>query len=1096
MTYTKQCLFILICCFVSNAQAAQLPPKLKAPLDNLTIYSGAAVTMGASSIINGNIQVEAAATLGATTTVSGYIVAGAAVTLGASAKVGDYIEARDAATIGADATIGGHLTAGDAATLGANTIDGNIMVDGDLTAGAAIIVGKKAVITGDLRSGAAASTDLGADAIVRGNATAGTALTFGADAKVGGNAQAGTGAMALGENAAVTGDARAGTSITLAAGASVGGNSTPGSIEQFTNDPKEPIDDQSPALNKIQKKLAKINKDHELATSITVNTTLTKGVYHTTALTTTASITLTFDGEGVDGHWLINSDSFIAFGASTKMVLKNVTANSTITWNAGSYTDAGASAKLVGTFFAGSYILIGASTSLEGIGDGCGGFFTTTGAVTLGASNSIGPLNCKAQVPTQIDHYEIIHDGQGLTCEAETVTIKACTNAVGDGSCTLSTETVTLDVKAIGSSSSVADTISFTGTGEANIPYTVAESTLLSLENPSVIATNSLVCADGNTSSCQLDFVDAGFIFFSGDDNTTLPNQISGVEFDYDLKIQAVNACADLFTGDTNVNLSQKNVNPAGTSGLLFNINGNNIAKKSNGISPTSTTLSFNANGVADILTPIYYDAGKISLYASYEVNSVIVSGSSNAFWVSPATLVVSAQSGGEDLNGASATATPTHKAGEDFDLTVTAYNHSGNITQNYLPGNIQLKLERTGPTLTDSVDGALTYALANSQITSTSPEFEDATLSNFSSGVSTYNAAQYSEVGLLNLGVQDSDYGNVSIIIPAAAIDIGRFTPDHFQQTVIQPGSLDAVCNQNSTFAYIGQVVDVSDPEKGAISYLVNPVVELTAKNVQGLITKNYTAPDYNKLITAANFMITPTTDSTILGKNGSLLPLTANLLAGTLSFGLPLDGGILHYELADNDNFFYPRNENSELNAQDNNIDFLIDQDNFVDSDGIAIISPKNITSTAGINIRFGRAAIENSFGPETVDLPQSFSTQYLNTSGRYVINEQDSCTNYDADDIKLTSGTLDKSATGVNNAAGTLEKGETRAIILTAPGAGKQGNINVEYEIYPWLKYDWNWNGVDAKLFDENPSAVAMFGVFRGNDRIISWQEVFNP
>ncbi|TWX68272.1 DUF6701 domain-containing protein [Colwellia sp. C1TZA3] len=1094
MTYTKQCLFILILFVVSSAQAA-LPPQLDAPLDNLTIYSSAAITMGASSKVGGNIQVEAAATIGASSIVTGHLIAGAAVTLDATVTVGGFVEARDAGTIGADSTVGGHFTTGDAATLGATTIDGNVIVGGDLTAGAAILVGTKAVIGGNVRSGASASTDFGANTVVEGDATAGTALTLGADVIIGGNAQAGTGAVALGVKAAVTGDARAGTSVTLAANATVGGTIIEESIEQFTNAPKEPVDDQSPQLAAVQAELAAMEAPaaNQLTTSMTVSKTLKKGVYHTTALTTTAGITITFDGEGVDGHWLINSDSFVAFGASTVVKLLNVTENSTITWNAGGYISAGASVNLIGSFFAGSYILTGASTTLEGVGDGCGGFFTTTGAVTLGASNLIGPLDCKAQIPTQIDHYEIIHDGQGLTCEAETVTIKACTNTIEDGSCTLSNETVTLDVKATGSSSSVVDTISFTGTGTASIPYAVAESTLLSLENASVVATNSLVCSNGNTSSCQLDFVDAGFIFFSGDNDTALPNQISGIKFDYDLKIKAINACAGLFTGDTNIDLSQKNVNPEGTSGLLFSINGNNIAKKSNGISPTSTTLSFDADGVADILTPIYYDAGKISLYANYEVDGVIVSGSSNAFWVSPAALVVSAQLEGKDLNGASATATPTHKAGEDFDLTVTAYNHPGNITQNYSPGNIQVKLERTGPTLTNSVDGDLTYALASSQTTSTSPEFEDATLNNFLSGISTYNAAQYSEVGLLNLDVQDSDYGNVSIIIPAAAIDIGRFTPDHFQQTVVEQGSLDAVCNQNSTFAYVGQVV--SDPEKGAISYLVNPVVELTAKNVQGLITKNYTAPDYNKLIAAANFIIIPTADSTISGKNGSLLPLTANLLAGTLSFGLPLDGGILHYELADNDNFFYPRNENSELNAQDNNIDFLIDQDNFVDSDGIAIISPKNITSTASINIRFGRAAIENSFGPETVDLPQSFSTQYLNANGRYVVNEQDSCTNYDADNIKLTSGTLNKNATSVNDAAGQIDDGETRAIILTAPGAGKQGNINIEYEVYSWLKYDWNWNGVDAKLFDENPSAIATFGVFRGNDRIISWQEIFN-
>jgi MSHA biogenesis protein MshQ len=109
--------------------------------------------------------------------------------------------------------------------------------------------------------------------------------------------------------------------------------------------------------------------------------------------------------------------------------------------------------------------------------------------------------------------------------------------------------------------------------------------------------------------------------------------------------------------------------------------------------------------------------------------------------------------------------------------------------------------------------------------------------------------------------------------------------------------------------------------------------------------------------------------------------------------------------------------------------------------------------------------------------------------------VVNEQDSCTKYDASNITLTSGTLNKSLTGVNAVTGQLDECETRAMILTAPGAGNQGTINIEYGTYSWLKYGWNWNGVDAKLFDENPTATATFGVFRGNDRIIYQREVFN-
>lgn len=729
------------------------------------------------------------------------------------------------------------------------------------------------------------------------------------------------------------------------------------------------------------------------------------------------------------------------------------------------------------------------------------GALSTTEINTI--KNEVHPCNTSPI----IHHYEIVHDGQGLTCDTESVVIKACTNA----SCSnLSSQSVTLDFLADGA---LISSPTFTGSTIVNFNHTVVETLTFSVANATLAASNAIVCDDGSSASCDMAFTDAGFRFLSSTGisySTTIPNQTSGTVFGEELKLQAVNnvngVCTSLFTGNTNVDLSQENVAPSGTGGLSFSIAGNNIAKHS-GV--TNTTLNFGANSIATIPTPIYHDAGQIRLHAHYNVGGITLFGSSNPFWVSPAELVVSAKSGTTDLIGATATATPTHKAGENFILSVTAYNAASPsvITPNYSPGQIQFMLKRTGPTLGNSVDGDLIYGGgATSKLgTSTSPIFQNVTLTNFSSGFSTYGAAQYSEVGLLNLDVQDSNYGNVNIIIPATAINIGRFIPDYFEQTVAEQGSFDAVCNQNTPFAYTGQTL-VSDSSKGAISYLVNPIVELTAKNIHGDTTKNYTETGYMKLISAANFIVKPTTDSTINGKNTplALLPLQANLFAGTVShdglvasdpsFGLPLAAGVLHYELADADDFLYPRNKNAEVNAQDNDIDFIIDQVNFVDSDGIGIKNTVDITATASVNIRFGRAYLENSFGPETSNLTQILSTQYLDTNGRYTINMQDDCTDFDKTKMTIDSGTLNKSFTGVDSdvvtGLGLLDNGETRAMYLTAPGAGNQGNIGVSYDIYDWLKYDWNNNTVD-----DNPSAVATFGLFRGNDRIIYSREVFD-
>jgi hypothetical protein len=355
-------------------------------------------------------------------------------------------------------------------------------------------------------------------------------------------------------DAAVAGDATAGTSITLAAGATVGGDQFPGSIQQFTNEPKAPIDDQRIQLLLLQAELELMLAplENQLFPAMTL------------------SRTLTFDGEGVEGHWLINVDSFLAFGASTKMILKDVTPGSTITWNALGYTEVGASAELIGTFFAGSCILTGAGTKLTGIGTRCGSLFANTGAVTLGASNQIATEPCNTPLQSQIHHYQIIHDGEGLTCEAESVTINACTNADYD-SCTLSTDVVTPDVIVTGSSSQV-DTIIFTGTGTASIPYTLAESTILSVENSSITATNATVCVNGSSNSCDLVFTDAGFKFLNGSTglSETITNQIAGTIFPLRLQVVKNNngVCEGLFVDNKEVDFSQENVDPGGIGGL------------------------------------------------------------------------------------------------------------------------------------------------------------------------------------------------------------------------------------------------------------------------------------------------------------------------------------------------------------------------------------------------------------------------------------------------------------------------------------------------------------------------------------------------
>ena len=433
----------------------------------------------------------------------------------------------------------------------------------------------------------------------------------------------------------------------------------------------------------------------------------------------------------------------------------------------------------------------------------------------------------------------------------------------------------------------------------------------------------------------------------------------------------------------------------------------------------------------------------------------------------------------------------------------VTAYNGASTpqITQNYSPGQLQLRVSRTGPTLSVSENGRLSYSATGSVISSTGASFENVTLTNFVSGVSSFSGARYSEVGLINVDVQDNNYGNEGIIIPANAIDIGRFVPAYFTQTVVDNGSLVANYASGTDFtAYIGQM-DESDNTVGAISYLTPPTYAITAYNRQGEITRNYyqdsegSANDFMNL-TSANINVTlPTADQSALGVDNSPLPITASMSAGTLSQNdllvLPsvtaLPKGVLHYQLAATDHFVYPRNANALIAPFTSDIDFAIAA--ITDGDGVSA-SSLNAASPTGLEMRFGRMNIENSFGPETSDFPQHLKIEYFD-GNTFILSTSDSLSSFDPARVVLSNISLDPDLSDVLGSAGNFIGGKTQSILLEATGAGNQGEIGVTYEALDWFTYDWDSDGD----FDDDPSAVATFGIFRGNDRTIHWREVFN-
>jgi cytoskeletal protein CcmA (bactofilin family) len=296
------------------------------------------------------------------------------------------LEVVAAATLGAGSTVGGNLVTGGALTLGAGD-----EVGGNVISGAAILVGTNSTIKGNLTS--LSTVGLGAQVSVEGAVTAVTSLTLGASAKIG--------------STAIT-EHWAGTTATIPGTATVnGGNGqiNEGAVfdKNKTDAIKDSIANRKVQLTEYQKNMSKEKSIHDLPVTIVKDRTLTPGVYHATALTTAAGITLTFgaaDNGAVktDAEWIINVDTFISLGENLKMVFATGW-NGTIIFNSGSHIAIGAGSELIGTMFANTDITTGAGMKLKGeagTGSGtlCGGLFSTNGAITLGAGNEIGSDNC------------------------------------------------------------------------------------------------------------------------------------------------------------------------------------------------------------------------------------------------------------------------------------------------------------------------------------------------------------------------------------------------------------------------------------------------------------------------------------------------------------------------------------------------------------------------------------------------------------------------------------------------------------------------------------------------------------------------------
>lgn len=655
-------------------------------------------------------------------------------------------------------------------------------------------------------------------------------------------------------------------------------------------------------------------------------------------------------------------------------------------------------------------------------------------------------------------HLEIIHDGEGHTCLAESVTIKAC----ADSSCSSLHQTpLSLDFQVDGVT---YNQVSFTGSTLLEFNYTTAETVTLGLANMSEQGASPFVCVNGSDTSCDMAFSATGMVLSVNDgpacgvQNGTLRALTqSGSE----------EGCVAALSGDHDVEFKFQYQAPD-VGSRMPRLAGSDLAdagKKKN------LTVTFDDNGVAT-LPWSYADAGELWFSATVGKGKNAVTATDTAVFY-PAQLALTAtNSSGQALNATTASGTPVQIAAANFNLDINAQCSDGTVTPNYQPVSasaIALFVDRTGPVGAGTVNG--NFKANSSAITISAvetPAWTAVDLSgNFSNGVYSSNSASYSEVGLLNLDVRDNNYMGHSIP-SAGAINIGRFVADHFS---LDSSSVSVACG---SFSYLDQPFDSS--------------YSLSARNADNQVTQNYFGSfggatlAYKAEDEAAGLELSSrlSLSPTAIWEGGVLVEndLSMNLarLAGADG---PYTAVNLGIAVLDNDSGVVIPLAAMDMNASTTNNCTVADN-----------CTAKKINSSA-LHFRFGRGQLFNSFGSELQDLGVKFEAQYWDGQ-RFSWNSLDSCSLYRSSDSQLTNeqkGLAEGDVSVLTPTTNAIVVSGTGTVLLQSPGTGKQGQLDVEVTVPDWLMI---YNQANS-LYDVLPSATVAFGQFRGNDRVINWREV---
>lgn len=646
-----------------------------------------------------------------------------------------------------------------------------------------------------------------------------------------------------------------------------------------------------------------------------------------------------------------------------------------------------------------------------------------------------------------INHLRIEHDGQGLTCAAENITLKAC----GNNDCSvLYPGIVTATINANGTN---IGTTSFSGgstTFVVNQPVP-ASLTLGGAISPAALFPTQCRVDTGNL-SCNLAFADTGWLF------EPITSQISGVNFNTSVRLQAVRkdtntgACQSVLSGTQAVNLRLSCVDPASCStAAQMQFQFRDAVNQSRQLSKNafaSYDLNF-SGGAAELALANYNDVGSLRIDAQKTMDSgAVLSGSSNTFVVRPHTLAVvqAKRQDGSANPGTTNMGVGFVPAGEPFNVVIESRNAQGMTTLNF--GREAVRQ------LVQPVYSALEYPAAgrdglfNPGVTDMSQPALN--------GQQTVTDVSWHEAGSITLRAKllnDTYLGVADISAKPASETVGRFYPDNFAL------ANSDVRNSCINFSYMSQP-----------ALTVN--YQLEAKGRAGNTLQNYHSSFYPS---GAATLLTVAQDN-----NTRLAADRLSVQAAQWQHGV--------YRVQQNNASF---NRAAAPDGPYSNMQLGLQVVSEQDSRNFPAftLGTDALALSGALNMRYGRLAMQNSAGPEDEPVPLAFKTEYWQ-GGRFINNIEDNCSLISNSSALLStiSGTPALSMTG---AGGVVQNGRFPAQSLTLAPPGVPGVWQVEYMAEPWLQY--YWRGASPN-YQQNPQAEIMFGRFRGNPRQIFWRELF--